>query len=455
MKTGFEKIFAGAGAAVFVATALLVSGVFVACGETPRSEQVETQTTHYACPMHSQIIRDKPGQCPICGMDLVRLADGGENGDEGGEDYGGRETTAGGKTHAASAQGSPVVRMDTTTLRNLGVRTETVSRRVLTGQLRLDGRIVPEEGRVFSVTARVAGYAEVVHARVTGQTVRKGERLLEVYSPDVSIALERLLRASAGGEPDGTRQRLLNWDIPEGFLRRTEETGKVPARFPVESPASGVVLRKNVIEGQGIASGAELYRIADLSTVWVTARVWQSDLVWVRAGSRATVSLRNLPGRVFESVVFFVSPELDPSTRTAEIRMRLENTAALDLRPEMFAEVVLRDTAAAPVLAVPAQALLRAGGRDVAVMALGGGRFQPREVTIGREAGGWAEVLTGVKEGERIVTSAQFLIDSESNLRAALEMLRAARASGTGGAEAVDGTDEPGMPTSQGGAHVH
>jgi Cu(I)/Ag(I) efflux system membrane fusion protein len=375
-------------------------------------------------------------------MDLVPVDEGEGHESNSDQDMGEGGTSAGPAPAPGRPAERPVVRIDPAVVQNLGVRTETVARRPLSATLRLDGRVVPEEGKVVSVTARVMGYAEVLRAASSGQSVRKGEALLELYSPDVVITQERLLQSLDRGRDESyamTRERLINWEVPESFVQRIEKTGKVERRFPILSPSSGVILRKSVLEGQIVMPGAELYQIADLSAVWITARVWQSDLAWVRVGSCASIRLRNLPGRVFESSVFFVSPELDPGTRAAEVRMKLVNTPALDLRPEMFAEVTLSDAFAKPVIAVPAQALIRAGGRDVAVIALGGGRFQPREVTVGREAGGWIEILDGVEEGEIIVTSAQFLIDSESNLRAAVQQLRAGDAA----------------PAGEGGGHVH
>lgn len=426
-------------------TVLLLVALLSGCSKKAEEPAAEAEKTYYTCPMHPQIIRDAPGTCPICNMDLVPVEEGGDHaGHEGmehdGTEDGATEPAAPGLPESGGSR--PVVRIDPSVARNIGVRTATVARRPLSTALRVDGRVVPEEGRVRSVTARVGGYAEKVRANASGLTVRKDEVLLEVYAPEVVVAQERLLQAGeVPGAAEESRRRLVNWDVPQSFIKRVERTGRAERLFPVVAPVSGVILRKDVIEGQGLMPGAELYRIADLSTVWVTARVWQADLAWVRPGVKASIRLRNLPGRTFASEVFFVSPELDPATRTAEIRMRVANTPASDLRPEMFAEVVLQ-AAAAPVLAVPAQAMIRAGGRDVAVVALGGGRFQPREVVAGREADGWIEIVEGVEEGEEVVTSAQFLIDSESNLRAAVEALRA------------EGAATPSAKT-QGGGHVH
>jgi Cu(I)/Ag(I) efflux system membrane fusion protein len=335
-------------------------------------------------------------------------------------------------------------------VQNIGVRMEKVRRRPLSPEIRLDGKVAADESRVRSVTARVMGYVERLHASVSGQTVRKGRPLFELYSPDLVAAQEEFiqatryrdglsegaaatLRESAENLMQSARRRLLNWDVPESFLATLEKTGQSVRRVPIPSPLSGVLLRKNVVEGQSVMPGMELFQIADLSRVWVTARVYQADLSAVRIGSPAAIRLRNLPDREFVAKVFFISPEMDPATRTVEIRMEVANTSALDLKPEMFAEVTVAASGQDSVVAIPEQALIRTGKRDVAVVALGEGRFQPREVRVGRSAGGFAEILEGLEEGEILVTSAQFLIDSESNLRAAVEQLRATGSPASGG----------------------
>lgn len=427
----------------WVAVLMVVVAGVAGCSRTAEEPAVGAETTYYSCPMHPQIIRDQPGTCPICNMDLVPVEDG--RGHEGHGHISGDSGEAGDGGNAARAAvpagAPPEIRVAASALRILGARTTPVVREAIARALRVDGLVAPDEARVVSVPARVAGYAEVVRVTDPGQTVRRGETLAELYAPDVVVALDRFVRAGEGtGERAEARRRLLNWGVSEGFLDGVARSGRVPRRFPVEAPRGGVVLAKNVYEGQSVGEGAELYRIADLSTVWVSARVWQSDLSWVREGARATVRLRNLPGRTFESTVFFVSPELDPATRTAEVRLRLANTPAHDLRPGMLAEVTLHAPADDSALTVPAHALIRAGARDVAVVSLGGGRFRPREVTVGRTADGRAEILAGLAEGEEVVTAAQFLLDSESNLRAAVDRLRAT--------EGTDGT----MPE---GGHAH
>lgn len=409
---------------------LLISGC-----RSQAERQATASDTYHTCPMHPQIIQNKPGICPLCNMDLVPVEEDEEYGDHIEQDHTSSNDNDNGHVH--EKRGAPEIRLDGAVIRSLGVRSEPVLHRTIARTLRLDGRVTPAEARIHSVTSRVHGFVEVLRIAETGQSVRQGDVLLEFYSPDAVTTQERLLqildRGRTGEETvERVRQRLLNWGVPASHMEIVEKTGQVNRLFPMISPITGVVLRKSILQGQAAMAGTELYQIADLSEVWISARVWQSDLAWVRVGLPVNIRFRNIPGHTFTSTVFFVSPTLDPAARTAEIRIKLHNTPALDLRPEMLAEVVLREPDGnSPVPAVPAQSLIRAGGRDVAVVSLGGGRYQPREVVIGREAEGWIEILEGLEEGEEVVTSAQFLIDSESNLRAAVARLRASSASGS------------------------
>jgi Cu(I)/Ag(I) efflux system membrane fusion protein len=384
--------------------------------EAPPGKVKEIQTL-YQCPMHHQIIREHPGACPICGMTLVAVQEGHDS------------------AHS-------IVAFDPSVVQNMGVRTETVHMRSLAPAIRLEGKVAADESRIRSVTARVNGYVEKLQASLSGQTVREGEVLIKLYSPDLVSAQEELiqalnyredlpasatasLRGNAEQLVESARRRLSNWGIAASFVDALEKTRQVVHDLPIVSPAGGIVARKNVIEGQSVMPGNELFQIVDLSQVWVTAHVYQRDLASVHTGSNALLRFGNLPGRELHATVFFVSPEMDPMTRTAEIRMRLSNTPAMDLRPEMFAEVSLQGEVR-NVLAVPEQSVIHSGIREIAIVSLGGGRFMPREIHTGRTADGYTEILDGLSEGDEVVVSSQFLIDSESNLRTAIENMKSA-----------------------------
>lgn len=390
----------------------------------------------YNCAMHPSFIQDKPGQCPFCGMDLTPMAPDAA------------QPAAG----TPGAEGGPArVRIDPVTVQNIGVRTAPVEKRALAGGIRASGKIALDEARQFDVNARVMGWAEKLHAATTGRAVRKGEPLLDLYSPELVSAQEEYLQAlryartlgpapesGSPGTPghaaeahraasdllESARRRLVYWGFPEAGIGRLEARGTSLRTIPIVAPAAGVILEKRVVQGQNVMPGMPLYRIADLSRVWVVASVYQGDLSRVKVGSPAEIALSHLPGRAFTGKVTFVSPVLDPGTRTAEVRVEAANTPALDLKPEMFATVTLRPAVSEPVVAVPEQSVIRSGRRNIAVVSTGDGYFEPREVVLGRAAEGWVEVLEGLHEGETLVVSSQFLIDSESNLKAAIRQMQ-------------------------------
>ena len=405
----------------------------------------------YNCAMHPHYISDKPGNCPICGMALTPM--------DKGTDAGAADQAPG--APAGNAESSTGVRIDPAIIQNMGVRTETVMKRELTPEIRASGKVRVDETRQFTVTARVMGWVEKLMVASTGEAVRKGQPLMELYSPELLSTQEEHLQAlryagslegSAGGTEEArraagellesSRRRLLNWDVPASRIRDLEKRGVAERTLPVLAPASGVILEKSVVQGQNVMPGMPLYRLADLSRVWVVASVYQGDVARVKVGSPAEITLSYLPGKAFLGKVAFVSPVLDPVTRTAEVRIEAANTPGLDLKPEMFATVVLRPPSAGPVVAVPEQAIIRSGRRDLAIIGLGGGYFEPRAVTLGRSAGGYVEILAGLREGETLVVSSQFLIDSESNLKAAIRQMQA-RWEGSAGKPGADTSAGP------------
>lgn len=420
--------------------------------------------TLYNCAMHPTYIKEEPGKCPFCGMDLTPMAP--------------EAGTAGAAAPESAVAGGGRVRIDPSIVQNIGVRTEPVGRRELAAEIRANGRIAVDETRQFAVNARVAGWAERLEAAATGQAVKKGQPLLELYSPDLASTQEEYLQAlryarnldlartsgppGAGGHSaearraasellESARRRLLNFGFPEAGIQELASKGTAARTLTLPSPASGVVMEKMVIQGQKVEPGMPLYRIADLSRVWVLASLYQGDLARVKVGTPATISLSYLPGRSFSGKVAFISPVLDPESRTAEVRVEVANTPGLDLKPEMFASVTLRPASAGAVIAVPEQALIRSGKRTLAIVSLGDGYFEPREVRVGRTAEGWAEVLEGLAEGESLVVSSQFLIDSESNLKAAIRQMQ----SRTAAADSAPAGPSPGSapPATGHGAH--
>ncbi len=312
-----------------------------------------------------------------------------------------------------------------------GVRTEIIEARRVVRPIRAAGTVKFDERRLTIVTLRSDGYIEDLFVNTTGQLVQAGEPLFRVYSPDIQraqIDLMVAMRAQArlsGPEADrsleGPMQRLRNLGIPESRIREVRETNTTPRTIDWPAPAGGTVIDKRVIKGQRVMAGEELYRIADLSQLWVIADVAEDDLAAIRLGSRAAVTFRAYQAQPIEGEVTFIYPELKSETRTARIRIEVPNPEGR-LKADMYADVVFHAGAEADaVVAVPASAVIDSGARQIVLIAKGEGRFEPRAIKLGRRGDDYVEVLQGVSTGEEVVTTATFLIDAESNLRAALK----------------------------------
>jgi Cu(I)/Ag(I) efflux system membrane fusion protein len=381
----------------------------------PRAEA----KTLYTCPMHPTIVSDHPGDCPICGMALVKAGPA----EDGGHVHGG----------AATADGLVTVAIDPQRQQLIGLRTTEVSRGPVGESWRTVGKVAVDETNVHHVNIKVGGFVDTVYVDYVGRPVKRGERLFSIYSPDLlSVQQEYLLAlrtrkalaeggvATGAGDDlvDAARERLRLWDVPESEVERLERTGKPVKNLTMYSPMSGVVTKKDIVMGHRLNEGDMPYEITDLSRVWVLADAYETDLGRIRMGMPATLSLQAFPNQAFKGRVIFVDPMLDPKTRTAKVRLEFQNPRG-ELKPEMFGEVTLR-TAARDGLRIPADALIDSGTKKVVFVALGEGKFQPREVEVGPVTGEEVEVLSGLTEGEKVVTRANFLVDSESRLRASL-----------------------------------
>jgi Cu(I)/Ag(I) efflux system membrane fusion protein len=332
--------------------------------------------------------------------------------------------------------GGDQVRISPEKVQKLGVRTEAARRRVLSRPVRAVGLIAPDERRLFAVTARFEGWIERLLVNSTGQTVKRGEPLMAVYSPElVSAQREYLLargglRALSESSPEtreGMNQlaetallRLRNWEISADQLERLRKEGQPQQQLLLKAPADGVVLEKTAIQGMRFMPGEVLYRIADLSSLWLVADVFEQDLNLVHPGQEARITVNAFPGEQFAGKVAFIYPTLNPQTRTAQVRIELPNPKGR-LRPAMYASIELAASHnKAAVLTIPTSAVLGSGTRPVVLVELGEGRYQPREVRLGLRGDEYVQVLEGLADQERVVVSANFLIDAESNLKAAL-----------------------------------
>jgi multidrug efflux pump subunit AcrA (membrane-fusion protein) len=327
--------------------------------------------------------------------------------------------------------GDGSVRITRDQIHDFGITFDLVEERTLTTEVRTVGIVDFDETRVAVVSPKFGGFVERLYVDFTGKPVRRGQPLVEIYAPELVAAQEELLLAAGleksmgestvPGVPAGasdlvraTRQRLRLWDISDAQIDEILRTGTARRTLTLHAPVSGIVLEKNVFAGQAVASGEKIYTIADLSEVWVEAEVREADAGTVREGSAARVELGAFPGRPIATRIEYVSPTFQTETRTLEARIAIPNPDGR-IKPGMFATVYVT-TPASRALTVHLSALVRTGERQIVFVDMGGGEIMPHDVEIGRVAGDFAEVLAGLEPGQRVVTSAQFLLDSESNL---------------------------------------
>jgi len=330
---------------------------------------------------------------------------------------------------AAGGGEAQAVVLDAEAARRIGVTLTSVEERELPVFVRTVGTVTYDETSLSTVNPKVDGWVEHLFVDFTGAPVQAGEPLMEVYSPALVSAQEELILAvrlarDAGDGRSGdnarqlleaSRRRLAYWDIPEDDIRRIEESGEPTKTMTLRSPASGIVVEKNVVEGDRIMPGMTLYRIADLSRVWIEADVFEKDLGLVGTGQGASVSFEAFPGQVYPGRVSYVYPTVSLQTRTGSIRIELSNPR-LDFKPGMYAEVSLEAPPSGACLVVPRSAVILTGERALVFVSAPDGSLMPREVTPGRTSGRFMELLDGVKAGDRVVSSAAFLVDAESNL---------------------------------------
>jgi RND family efflux transporter MFP subunit len=457
---------------VTVLSAVLLLGAVGVAWISVRHGAVESaRETRYHCPMHPTVVSGGPGDCPICGMRLVpieREAPGVEGAGpaparphhcpmhptmvaDGPGDCSicGMRRVPVERAHVvASAAGSPAaavpglatVHISSHKQQLIGVKTARVGRSAFRRTIRAVGRVTPDETRLHHVHTKIGGWVEKLWANATGEWVGAGQPLLDLYSPELLatqqeylVALEARSRtasstlpsvATAGDElAASARRRLELLDLTEEQLQEIETSGQARRTVSIAAPISGTILARNVTQGERIGPETILLEVADLSRVWVIASVYQHEMPFVRVGQSATMSLSYLPGRAFEGNVGLVYPTLDPATRTVQVRLEFANPG-LELKPDMYAEVdLIADLGER--LAVPASAVMDTGTRSVAFVALGDGFFDPREVRIGLRLSEAYEVLEGLAEGESVLTSANFFVDSESKLEAALAAMGA------------------------------
>lgn len=484
----------------FSVIGIFMSGVVACSSEKPETEQADPSGQLYTCGMHPQVIQDEPGNCPICGMKLTPLQTDAPTAESHAKGEGEHAAMVAGETttnhsesteHTAMADTdiskksegkkdkkilywrapmdptyisdkpgkSPMgmdlipvyegeettgtgstLRIDPAVVQNIGVKTATVEVKRLRREIRTVGHVDYDEETIYRVNIKFSGWIEKLFVDETGQPVKKGQPMLEIYSPELVATQEEYLLAyqnakqlqrskvsditTSGDELlQASRQRLLYWDISEKQIRDLEQSGKITKTMTIYAPHDGIVISKHAEEGMRVMAGMDLYRVADLRLVWVYAHLFEYEIPWLDLGDEAEMELPYIPGKVFRGRVKYIYPYLDQKTRDVKVRLEVPNPG-LELKPQMYVNVRFTRELPQPTPVVPASAVIRTGRRNVVFIALEGGKFEPREIILGVEgANSQYQVLSGLSGGEKIVTSAQFLLDSESRLQEAIQKM--------------------------------
>jgi len=387
-----------------------MSGASAPVGDAGKPEK---KLLYYRNPMGLPDTSPTPKKDPM-GMDYIAVYAGGDENDP-----------------AAAGQ----IRISTEKVQKLGVRTEAARSRTLERTVRAAGRVEPDERRVYAIAPKFEGYVERLLVNVTGQPVSKGQPLFEVYSPELvsaqreyAIAIQGVtsLKDAGGTAQNGMQQlaesslqRLRSWDISDEQIKALASSGEARRTLTFRSTASGIVTEKKAVQGMRFMPGEALYQVADLSSVWVIADVFEQDIGLIKSGATAKIRINAYPDKAFEGKVTYVYPTLKAETRTVPVRVELANPGML-LKPAMFAQVEVAVPSKGSVVTVPVSAVIDSGTRQIVLIQKGEGRFEPREVKLGGRSDTSVEVIEGVKEGEQVVVAANFLIDAESNLKAAI-----------------------------------
>jgi Cu(I)/Ag(I) efflux system membrane fusion protein len=406
-----KKIFA----AILVLAAIGTAGYFAwtkwihPTGEKSTAI-LDSNIDYYHCGMHPWITSDKPGKCPICGMDLTPVY----------------------KNNAKNSEG--IVSIDPVMEQNIGVKTEMVTKRKLTHTIRTTGRVDYDETKQTVITTKFSGYIEKLYIDYTGKSIEQGQPLFEIYSPELVAAQQEYLQAirykgtmksandstvNSGANDlfQSAKKKLLYWDISASQIKELEQSGNIKKTLTIYSPFSGVVVEKNIFEGMQVQAGVNLFKLADISKMWVYADVYENELSWVKSGEAVSIELPDNAGTTVQGKVSYIYPFIQDQTRTAKLRIEFSDKNQL-VKKDMYVTVNIIPTVSINVIAVPEQSVIHSGNRDIIVMAMGKGKFMSMEVKLGALSDGYYEVIEGLKEGDLIVTSSQFLIDSESNLKA-------------------------------------
>jgi Cu(I)/Ag(I) efflux system membrane fusion protein len=377
--------------------------------ENPQQHARKHQDPDYICPMHPQIMQNEPGNCPICGMNLVA------------------------KQSAKLTGDMPQVFLQAAVIQNMGVRTAEVVRKVLNKQIRTQGLVTPDVERLLSIHPRAGGWVEKLHLLTEGDRVERKEEMLDFHSPWINqvqldfiaaleeydqTAFEPSRKTELAAKVDSLRNSLRQLNVMDMDIMRIENSRKVQNTIQIYAPQGGVITRLNVSEGSYVEPYDSMFTIVDLSKVWVMVDIYEHQAPWIRKGNIVQITAPAIPARTWNGVVDYIYPQVDAKTRTLRARITLANPDEA-LLLNMFVQVdISANTTKQPVLTVPREAVIITGERETVIKSLGNGHFQPVDVKTGMRGEGIIEILSGLQQGDEIVVSGQFLIDSESSLQA-------------------------------------
>ena len=433
--------------------------------EVVQSEEISAEQL-YSCGMHPEIIQKGPGNCPVCGMKLTPIRGSGTGAevtpasqrrvkywkssmdpayvsDKPGKDQMGMDLVP---VYEDQIQ-EGAISIDPVSVQNMGLRTAMVEEKPLTRIIRIVGNVDYDEELLYTVNSKIPGWIERLYVEKTGEPVKKGQPLLEIYAPELVSTQQEYLtalknhrelkdspypEARKGAEDllESSKQRLLNWDISQGQIDELEKSGQVKKTLILFSPANGVVTEKNVTAGVFVESGTDLYRIADLSRVWVLAHVYEYELPYVKIGQSADIELSYFPGQMLHGEVSYIYPYLSGMTRDVTVRIELPNPD-FKLNPGMYANVNIASLLPGKRTVVPEEAVIHSGKREIVFVDVGEGKYSPREVVTGATGeGNVIEIKQGLMPDETVVVSAQFMLDSESKTQEAIQKMLRTRESG-------------------------
>ncbi len=432
---------------------VLGAGGYYLLGSNKSSEEhthVDKDGQLYTCGMHPDIIETEPGDCPICGMKLNPIKSGSKSSakskgerkiiywrapmnpnevyDSPGKSQMGMDLVP---VYEDEEGASGVVTVDGSTQQSMNVKMEFVKKRELSATVYTNGTLETDERKEFALTTKINGWVEKLYVNYVGQKVSKGQKLVDIYSPELVAAQQEVITALNYKSSVGiqAKNNMLNnaikklelFDITKGEIDKLIKTKKIKKYMTLYAPFSGTVLTKNILEGEMIKAGKEILKISDLSKLWLKADIYESELNKVKVGSNVEISFSYRPDKIYNGKVTFIYPTVNSKTRTVTVRVDIANTNN-ELKPSMFANVVIKGERSKDYPTVPETAVIRSGKENRVILSLGDGKFKPVDVKLGLYANGYYQVLSGVKEGDAIVTSGQFMIDSESSLRSAVKL---------------------------------